>query len=628
MRIFLASIFLLFALTASAATTHYVRDGGGAGAGTSWGDTMDNLPSPLTRGDTYYIADGSYGDYSFDDAVSGTTLITVKKATVADHGTSTGWSDAYGDGVATWGTIQWLTDYYLFDGMTRDENDWWSQTAYGFRVTGGSIWNTSWNGVAGGHITNRFCDIGGTHSTSFSEGHPDAAIYFGGFTELCQEIAIEKCYLHNVDIPIQIAGGDGILVEYCAIGPSWQKETIRGQNTAKNITIRYNLMLNGCQAVSGDPPDGRVDCTADIAIWDGGANQFDNIFIHGNVIASTVGTWHSDAVIMLGGDGGATAAGSPANNCYIYNNTFAGLGSGQLTIRLNGADTETYARNNLWYDCGSNTGSTAGVNSSNIVAGSDPFVTYAGRANLRLSAGIAGYTLSSPYASDLTGATRGSDSTFDVGAYEFDSGAPGDTNAPTVTAFTIPATASSLTVSISTFTATDAVGVTGYLVNESASEPSLGDGGWSGTAQTSYTFASAGSKTLYAWAKDAAGNISASLNDSVTITLDTTAPTVTAFTIPATATSLTVSISTFTATDDAAVTGYLVNESASTPSLGDGGWSVTAQTSYTFASAGSKTLYAWAKDAAGNISTSASDGVTITLPGGVWSVTTLHVGPP
>jgi len=93
---------------------------------------------------------------------------------------------------------------------------------------------------------------------------------------------------------------------------------------------------------------------------------------------------------------------------------------------------------------------------------------------------------------------------------------PADTTPPQVTAFAIPGTAASLTVPISTFTATDNVGVTGYALSESNSAPGSG---WAGSAPTSYTFATAGSKTLYAWAKDVVGNVSPSRNASVTITL-------------------------------------------------------------------------------------------------------------
>ena len=194
--------------------------------------------------------------------------------------------------------------------------------------------------------------------------------------------------------------------------------------------------------------------------------------------------------------------------------------------------------------------------------------------------------------------------------------APNDADPPTVTSFTVPATSSSLVVPISAFTATDNVGVTGYLVTASSAAPSPTATGWSTTAQTAYAFATAGSKALYAWAKDAAGNVSAAASDSVTIALtDTIPPTVTSFTVPATASSLTVPITSFTATDNIGVTGYLVNESSTVPSPIESGWSATAQTSYTFASAGSKTMYAWARDAAGHVSAAASDSVTITLTG-------------
>ncbi|HAT75165.1 MAG TPA: filamentous hemagglutinin, partial [Candidatus Moranbacteria bacterium] len=63
------------------------------------------------------------------------------------------------------------------------------------------------------------------------------------------------------------------------------------------------------------------------------------------------------------------------------------------------------------------------------------------------------------------------------------------------------------TVSISAFTATDTVGVTGYKLTESATAPEAGAAGWTETAPTSYTFTNEGSNTLYAWVKDAAGNV-------------------------------------------------------------------------------------------------------------------------
>jgi hypothetical protein len=94
-----------------------------------------------------------------------------------------------------------------------------------------------------------------------------------------------------------------------------------------------------------------------------------------------------------------------------------------------------------------------------------------------------------------------------------------DNKPPTVTVFTIPSTYSSLTVPISAFSATDNIGVTGYMVTQTSTQPTARATGWTATPPASYTFSSAGTKTLYAWAKDAAGNVSSSKSASVTITL-------------------------------------------------------------------------------------------------------------
>jgi len=123
-----------------------------------------------------------------------------------------------------------------------------------------------------------------------------------------------------------------------------------------------------------------------------------------------------------------------------------------------------------------------------------------------------------------------------------------------------------------------------------------------------------GSYTLTAKAYDNAGNIQQSSTITVTVLNDTTAPIITAFTMPATASSTTVSISSFTAIDNVSVTGYLVTESASPPLASTTGWSASIPALFTFSSTGSKVAYAWAKDAKGNVSVSYSAPVSITIP--------------
>jgi len=68
--------------------------------------------------------------------------------------------------------------------------------------------------------------------------------------------------------------------------------------------------------------------------------------------------------------------------------------------------------------------------------------------------------------------------------------------------------------------------VTGYLITTSATPPAADAASWTGTAPTTYTVASDGSYTLYPWAKDAAGYVSAVFASPRAVVVDTTAPTV------------------------------------------------------------------------------------------------------
>ena len=177
-----------------------------------------------------------------------------------------------------------------------------------------------------------------------------------------------------------------------------------------------------------------------------------------------------------------------------------------------------------------------------------------------------------------------------------------DTSAPMVAVFTIPSSASSLTVPITTFTANDNVGVTGYLLTQSKTTiPVLTDTGWTATAPASFTFSRAGSNLLYAWVKDAAGNISNGIGRSVTITLPDSIPPTIKFSTPTGGTIVSggVTIAT-TASDNIGVTrvelyinGMLTKSSTVTP--------VSYIWDTTTLSSGSYTVSTKAYDAAGNM---------------------------
>ena len=234
-----------------------------------------------------------------------------------------------------------------------------------------------------------------------------------------------------------------------------------------------------------------------------------------------------------------------------------------------------------------------------------PFTTTGAQAHSQTVSGLANNTSYNYYVKcqDTMGNTNPADFTisFSVAA---------DISAPSVT-LTAPvngATVGGHTVTL-TATSADDIGVT--RVQFYVGTTTTGTSGatspyaitWDSTAVPD------GDYQLSAVANDAVPNYATS---TVTVTVDNTAPVVTVFTLPATSSALAIDMTTLTVTGSP--TAYLLTESATTPSVSDPAWSGSVPTAYTFSVAGDQTLYAWAKDLAGNISTEASSTVTITLP--------------
>ncbi|MGE0764050.1 MAG: hypothetical protein AB7N80_12285 [Bdellovibrionales bacterium] len=408
---------LIFYSSISLAANRYVRQGAvGANNGSDWTNAYPSLPATLIRGDTYYIGDGSYGRYTFDDPLSGIQVITLKKATVADHGTAVGWQDSYGDGQATFSDMTFNFGYYTIDGQKRNESNWQDTPSYGFRNTG-SVYSSALNPgpTCADNLVIRYVDIGGPPGSAYSESLPSSGFYFGGFGESCDRWVVHRSHIHHVEIPFQIAGGSTGLIEYNWIGPGWAKEAIRGQIKASNFIIRNNVFKDSCQFTPGDQTSG---CTAEIAMWDGSAaGSFSGNEIYGNIFQKTTNEHNSGGVIVVGGNG-SSWVGVSASNTKIYNNTLVGFHQGNAMILVNGG-TGNAVTNNIWYDIGPGVFFECSANTctNNLKLMANPFVAYPN--NLRLSIARPGTTLGAPYDVDLTGVMRGSDGVWDVGAYEF-----------------------------------------------------------------------------------------------------------------------------------------------------------------------------------------------------------------
>jgi len=161
-----------------------------------------------------------------------------------------------------------------------------------------------------------------------------------------------------------------------------------------------------------------------------------------------------------------------------------------------------------------------------------------------------------------------------------------------------------------TLSASDPSGVSAYCISNTTSCPW---GSWQTyppSEPVSWWLSpySDGLHTFYVFFQDVWGN-GYSLPHAASITVDTVAPAVTSFIIPAASNSLTFPVTKFTATDDKLIGSYCLTDYDSSYGCN---WSSVAPTSYTASSGGSVTIYAWARDAAGNIA-SATAPITITV---------------
>ena len=186
-----------------------------------------------------------------------------------------------------------------------------------------------------------------------------------------------------------------------------------------------------------------------------------------------------------------------------------------------------------------------------------------------------------------------------------------DGTAPTITSFLVNSSSNSLDIPINAFTASDNIGVTGYLITTSSTAPAPGAAGWSGAAPATYTVASVGSYTLYPWAKDATGNVSAVFGSPASVSIDMTSPTVGSIVRVGEALTNASSVD-FTVTFSEAVTAIDVNDFATIETDTLTGTSVTEVS-------GSGTTYTITVDTgsgAGTLWLEMPDTATITDPAG------------
>jgi hypothetical protein len=177
------------------ATCHFVRsDAPAGGDGVSWSSAWQALPDTLQRGHRYYIGDGDYPTYTFDDPASGTDVITIIKATAARHGSDAGWQPTYGDTIASFGPLAFSQPYYVLDGGA----------GRGMRVVGdfqGDVVN-----IGAAHVTLSNAELDGNFGTDAALKHNRGACT-GLSVDSTSDVRIEGLEIHD-------AADDGVSLSH------------------------------------------------------------------------------------------------------------------------------------------------------------------------------------------------------------------------------------------------------------------------------------------------------------------------------------------------------------------------------------------------------------------------------
>ncbi len=315
----------------------YVRAGAtGSGNGADWTNAYTALPASLSRGCTYYVAAGTYAAHNFNDAVSGSTLITVQAPTAAAHGTDTGWNNAY-VGQATFACssacndiLTFSSSYYVIDGVYR--TDWTS--GYGFHASntngkaGVAVIGNAGNTVH--DITIAYTDTEGSHPTSDSS--PGVGTYSMDWEQGSWDLLFDHDYVHDGYTAFFIkagrdsthAIGKNITIQYSYLKHTYSSATYHGELCScdeglSNFAIRYNYLVDGITHDNG---------TGYIATASGGGYQSGNQYngpwyIYGNLMGIQVdGETVGDATIDF-----FDVSFNPGGDVWIVNNTYFNLGN-------------------------------------------------------------------------------------------------------------------------------------------------------------------------------------------------------------------------------------------------------------------------------------------------------------
>lgn len=349
-------------------------------------------------GGTLWIAAGSY---TTGLPTANVANLTIKRATVAEHGTNTGWSNSY-DGQVTvtpnsgqnFLVISSSADGILVDGVGYDP---WK-----FRVVGVRGYNGMLRNDGADDVTLRGVEFDGMGESTANGGPEDGLRWMGG-----RNAVIEHLFVHDFR---QVGGAHNDGVQ----GPS-----------CTNITFRYNVFKNnGMDIFLGDYAWGSQYCNGitihhNVFYNDSNGGSYNTIVFKGTNKDGSYTNKIDNNVFNLRGQGSAFyLADSPSPGCcnglsngYFRNNIIYSSSVGNVNYYTHS--------NNVYYN-------SSGPSESGRITADPLFTNVAGNVYTLQSASPArGAGIDLGYAEDIAGEPIGP--VFDIGAFEFKGAGSGST---------------------------------------------------------------------------------------------------------------------------------------------------------------------------------------------------------
>ncbi len=331
----IASVLFLCASLSVKAGVFYVSENGSNSGGASWTSAWNEFSQvnwkTVGQGGTVYVAAGTYKTCFPVVTIPG---ITIKRATVTDHGTNEGWNDKLdGQVIVDHAPGHFLevrgADGFTFDGTSHSP---WKFRETGITGIGGQIMLRNSK-----NVTIRNVELDGNSEVSVDGGPED-----GLRVNYCDNLLVEHCYIHDFrqqSIPkaahedaVQMPSGDHCIFRYnifanCGMllflgDPAWNDQWVNG------AVVEHNLFY--CDSGIGRGTYNGIDLK--------GTNRYgtDSTIIENNTFAlrsnessrrclyfsvtgksNPANTWFRNNIIYNSTVGDVAQTPHHSNNCYF-----------------------------------------------------------------------------------------------------------------------------------------------------------------------------------------------------------------------------------------------------------------------------------------------------------------------